>query len=559
MSSIHHSRDGCGDSADLQSCHRTTEFKPQTQSITIKRPDETRNDDATSDSNPFSDPEVAGRYKQIYEKAHYECRHLFDPHLTWTMEEQRRLVRRTDWRVCLWACVMWFAFEVDHGSYNQAVSETFLQDLGMNTNDFNLGNTVFRATYIVAELPSQLIAKKMGPDRWIPILMVTYSVVALSQPAITTRSGYLITQALLGLSSGGFTPNVILWMSYFYTGKELPVRISFLMATPFIQGIVTTFTGFGILHLRGVAGWSGWRWLFLIHSLVPLTVSIASVFMMSSSIVQTKTWFRPKGWFTDREEAIAVNRILRDDPSKGDMHNRQAITADRLWNAAKDFDLWPIYLLAFFTNIPQNPPHTYLVIILRSLGFNTYVTNMLTIPSSVVHIFTSVGITWLSGWCKEHTGFATAQSLWTLPLLIALRSWPGTVKNIWGTYTLVTVLLSYPTSRPIIVGWISKNANSVSARAMAITIQNVLVLLSSLWASNIYVESDKPFYHKGNTLLIILNTVALGLLVFAKAYYILRNRHRDRVWARMTPEERYIYTRHSKDVGSRRLDFRFAH
>ena len=38
---------------------------------------------------------------------------------------------------------------------------------------------------------------------------------------------------------------------------------------------------------------------------------------MPASAVQTKTWFRPKGWFTDRELGIVVNRVLRDDPSKG--------------------------------------------------------------------------------------------------------------------------------------------------------------------------------------------------------------------------------------------------
>jgi hypothetical protein len=53
------------------------------------------------------------------------------------------------------------------------------------------------------------------------------------------------------------------------------------------------------------------------------------------------------------------------------MHNRQAIDLGRIWKAAKDFDLWPMYLVGFFADIPQSPPNTYLVIILRNLGFNT--------------------------------------------------------------------------------------------------------------------------------------------------------------------------------------------
>jgi hypothetical protein len=53
--------------------------------------------------NPFADPEVAERYAALYEKANYECRHVFDPTMTWTREEERRLVRKIDAKVCLWA------------------------------------------------------------------------------------------------------------------------------------------------------------------------------------------------------------------------------------------------------------------------------------------------------------------------------------------------------------------------------------------------------------------------------------------------------------------------
>jgi hypothetical protein len=90
-----------------------------------------------------------------------------------------------------------------------------------------------------------------------------------------------------------------------------------------------------------------YRWLFLIEGIITLSVGVAACFLMPASAVQTKAWFRPKGWFTDREIGIVVNRVLRDDPSKGDMHNRQSITVPRLWEAITDYDLWPVRTLYF--------------------------------------------------------------------------------------------------------------------------------------------------------------------------------------------------------------------
>jgi hypothetical protein len=57
---------------------------------------------------------------------------------------------------------------------------------------------------------------------------------------------------------------------------------------------------------------------------------------------------RPDGsnkWWTEEEEKILVNRVLRDDPTKGDMNNRQAVTLKGIWLAASNYDLWPIYLV----------------------------------------------------------------------------------------------------------------------------------------------------------------------------------------------------------------------
>lgn len=72
--------------------------------------------------------------------------------------------------------------------------------------------------------------------------------------------------------------------------------------------------------MRGVNGWSGWQWLFLIEGILTFIVGLFSWVLMPPGPCQTKNWFRGKeGWFTERQESILVNRLLRDDPSKGDM------------------------------------------------------------------------------------------------------------------------------------------------------------------------------------------------------------------------------------------------
>ena len=324
-------------------------------------------------ANPFKDPKVADHYRNIYENAKYECRHVFDPDLEWEPREERKLVRKLDWHVCLWACIMFFALQVDRGNLSQAVSDNMLDQLGLSTDEYNygenvfaafleisltrLGNTIFRVSFLLAELPSQLISKKLGPDVWIPIQMTLWSVVAASQAALSGKASFYACRSLIGILEGGFIPDLILWLSYFYTSRELPIRLSFFWTATSITEIVTSLLAFALLHMDGIHGLAGWRWLFLVEGIITFAVGFAAFFLMPASAVQTKTWFRPNGWFTDREVGIVVNRVLRDDPSKGDMHNRMAITPKRLWHAMCDYDMWPV--------CPSNPSGKLLLMLCR--------------------------------------------------------------------------------------------------------------------------------------------------------------------------------------------------
>ncbi|KAJ3811704.1 allantoate permease [Lentinula lateritia] len=489
----------------------------------------------------YDNPEMAQLY---WPKQEYENLHRFDPTARWTYREERSLVRKIDWKIMAWAALSFSALNLDRNNLSQANTDNFLPDLDLTTDDFNWGNSIFRLAFLCAELPSQLVSKRLGPDRWIPTQMVLWSIVTLCQFWLTGRTTFFLTRALLG---------------YFYTKNELPFRLALFWMSSNLCSIVGSFIAFGVLRMRGVLGRAGWRWLFLVEGLITFSIGVATFFRMPPSPTQSRTWFRPKGWFTEREETIMVTRVLRDDPTKGDMHNREGLSLKRLWTAVCDYDLWPLYLLGLMFGIPGAPPSTYLTLSLRNLGFSTFTTNLLTIPSTVAGMITMFAITMVSEVLNERTFVAMNEDLWVLPFLVALYCLPEN-PNQWIYFGLASGLLSYPYTHPIQVGWCSRNAGAVASRTVNASIYNMFVQATSVISAQIYRADDAPRYRRGNLTLIIICCFNVVVLYPAtKAYYIWRNRQRDRIWDAMSVEERKEYITTTTDVGNRRLDFRFAH
>jgi hypothetical protein len=373
-------------------------------------------------------------------------------------------------------------------------------------------------------------------------------------------------------------PDLILWLSYFYTSSELSLRLSWFWISRYLTMVVTSVMAYGLLHMRGIHNMAGWRWLFLIEGIITTSIGIASFFLMPASATQTKTWFRPKGWFTDREVGIVVNRVLRDDPSKGDMNNRTGLSFRNLWDAVTDYDLWPvsvivdrkecvqsltcnqIYLIGIVFMVPQSTPDQYITLTLRSLGYDQFNANLLSIPNQFISCFTLFAATWFSEFIGQRMLVASTQNIWLLPCLIALRWWPGAgqVSSAWATFALLTVLLSTPYTHPINVSLCSRNSGSVRTRSVSAAFYNMCVQAGTIISSNIYRADDKPLYHRGNETLVGIDVLAIVLFVGAKVYYVWRNKQKEAKWSAMSEEEKSEYVANTKDEGNKRLDFRFA-
>ncbi|KIJ25658.1 hypothetical protein M422DRAFT_38572 [Sphaerobolus stellatus SS14] len=488
----------------------------------------------------FDDPVLAPHFRPSPE---YENSHRFDPSARWTYKEEKALLRKVDWKVTVWSAISFTALNLDRLNLAQANSDNFLEDLSLTTNDFNLGNTVFLVCFLLAELPSQLISKRVGPDRWIPTQMCMWALVTSSQFWLNGRATFLVCRALLGLLQGGYIADLILYLSYFYKKAELPLRFAFFWMSMQLCNIISALLAFGILRMEGIRGRQGWRWLFLLEGLLTLCIGFATFFRMAPGPTQTKTWYRPKGWFTEREEIILVNRILRDDPTKSDMHNRQSISFKQFLQVACDYDLYPLYLLGLFFEIPSDTPGNYFTLNLRRHGFTTLQTVILGIPGIVASIIAILLVTLLSELVDSRALVAILEDVWALPCLIALYILPARPDR-WSYY----------------VAWCSRNAGAVANRTVNASIYNIFVQIGVIVASQIYRMDDAPRYRRGNKILIIICCInVLILYPGTRMYYKWRNSQRDKIWNHMNAEEKAHYLETTKDVGNKRLDFRFAY
>lgn len=78
--------------------------------------------------------------------------------------------------------------------------------------------------YILAELPSNLLMRRIGPNIMMPTLLTVWGMIVALQGTVKSYKGLVIIRVFLGLVEGPMFPGIILYLSNFYTRKELALR-----------------------------------------------------------------------------------------------------------------------------------------------------------------------------------------------------------------------------------------------------------------------------------------------------------------------------------------------
>ena len=222
--------------------------------------------------------------------------------------------------------------------------------------------------------------------------------------------------------------------------------------------------------------------------------------------------------------------------------------------------MWGLYLIGLVAYIPASPVQGYLTLTLKRIGFSTFNSNMLTVPSAVLQIITMLALAYSSDYFNERTLHIIFGEFWIMPLLVALLTLPDGGRE-WGRFTLITLISGYPYFHPLVSSWISENTFDVKKRAITAATYNVIVQIGSLIGGQIYRKWDGPYYKTGNKVLVAICALSLVVMVVQRWTLVRLNRKKEEKWNAMTSEEKALY---QADVaareaeGNKRLDFRFA-
>ena len=119
--------------------------------------------------------------------------------------------------------------------------------------------------------------------------------------------------------------------------------------------------------------------------------------------------------------------------------------------------MWPIYLLGFTWTIPHQCATAYLTLVLRGLKFDTFETNLLTVPAYVLFITQLVFWTWLSEKINNRYLIILFCQIYMFPVLVALETLPAGAAYAWSRYVLNMMLVGFPYVHAIIGEWLKRN------------------------------------------------------------------------------------------------------
>ena len=147
-------------------------------------------------------------------------------------------------------------------------------ELGLTAQMYGIGAGLFYLTYIIFEVPSNVILARVGARRWISRIMVSWGIVACGMAFIQTPGQLYTMRLLLGAAEAGFTPGIIYYLSRWFPSTRRARAMSFFYIAATMASVIGLPLSGALLKMDGIGGYSGWRWLYFVEGLPAIILGL---------------------------------------------------------------------------------------------------------------------------------------------------------------------------------------------------------------------------------------------------------------------------------------------
>jgi MFS family permease len=133
------------------------------------------------------------------------------------------------------------------------------------------------------ETPSNMVLKKFTPRVWIALIATLWGIIATLAGLCNTYCQLIACRLLLGAVEAGLFHGLTIYLTFFYTKKELGMRVGFLLVSAAIAGVLGGLLAFAIWSMDGIPGLHGWRWILIIEGLPSFVLGIMMFFALPNN------------------------------------------------------------------------------------------------------------------------------------------------------------------------------------------------------------------------------------------------------------------------------------
>ncbi|KAL4886172.1 major facilitator superfamily domain-containing protein [Aspergillus karnatakaensis] len=218
---------------------------------------------------------------------------------------ERRLVRKLDMLVLPYACLSFFVKYLDVSALTNAYVSGMKEDLDLSGNRLNYINAAFEVGYVVFQIPSNLVLIKYPAQYYLPFAEIFWGLFTLGTAFVQTYEQLVVMRFFVGLSATSCYVGLVHVVNSWYRKQELGRRNAlFWIANPLGQMIAGYLQAAAYTHLNNNHGLQGWRWLFIICTIITIPVAFLGFFIFPDMPERTKSRF-----LTEEDKALALKRL----------------------------------------------------------------------------------------------------------------------------------------------------------------------------------------------------------------------------------------------------------